>query len=107
MATEMNCTRTDENGESRLEIGGALDALTVRDIRPVIDAVVADRPSRVTVDIDKLNLIDSSGVGAIVSLFKRVKANGGTVVVVGAREQPLAVLKLLKLDAVFGLTKSS
>ncbi|MBX3206863.1 MAG: STAS domain-containing protein [Labilithrix sp.] len=99
----MNCSRTDEGGESRLQIDGALDALTVRDIRPIIDAVVADRPTRVTVDIEKLNLIDSSGVGAIVSLFKRVKANGGSVVVVGAREQPLAVLKLLKLDAVFGL----
>jgi anti-sigma B factor antagonist len=100
----MNCIRTDEGGESRLTIDGALDALTVRDIRPVIDAVVADRPKRVTVDLDKLNLIDSSGVGAIVSLFKRVKANGGAVVVVNAREQPLAVLKLLKLDSVFGLT---
>lgn len=99
----MNCVRTDEDGESRLVIDGALDALTVRDIRPVIDAVVADRPRRVTVDIENLNLIDSSGVGAIVSLFKRVKANGGDVVVVGAREQPLAVLKLLKLDGVFGL----
>jgi anti-sigma B factor antagonist len=100
----MNCIRTDENGQSRLEIEGALDALTVRDIRPIIDAVVADRPSRVTVDIEKLSLIDSSGVGAIVSLFKRVKANGGSVVVVNAKEQPLAVLKLLKLDQVFGLT---
>lgn len=100
----MNCVRTDEGGESRLVIDGALDALTVREIRPVIDAVVADRPTRVTVDIEKLTLIDSSGVGAIVSLFKRVKANGGNVVVVGAREQPLAVLKLLKLDGVFGLS---
>jgi anti-sigma B factor antagonist len=99
----MNCVRTDENGESRLAIDGALDALTVRDIRPVIDAVVADQPRRVTVDLQRLDLIDSSGVGAIVSLFKRVKANGGNVVVVGAREQPLAVLKLLKLDGVFGL----
>jgi anti-sigma B factor antagonist len=100
----MKCIRTDEGGESRLQIEGALDALTVRDIRPVIDALVADRPRRVTVDIDKLTLIDSSGVGAIVSLFKRVKANGGNVVVINAREQPLAVLKLLKLDGVFGLT---
>jgi anti-sigma B factor antagonist len=48
-------------------------------------------------------LIDSSGVGAIVSLFKRVKADGGKVVVVRAHDQPLAVLKLLKLDKVFGL----
>ncbi len=100
----MNCARTDENGESRLVIDGALDALTVRDIRPIIDDVVASRPRRVTVDLQGVNLLDSSGVGAIVSLFKRVKANGGNVVVIGAREQPLAVLKLLKLDGVFGLT---
>ena len=63
----MNCIRTDEGGESRLEIDGALDALTVRDIRPVIDAVVADRPTRVTVDIDKLNLI---GTLAVLKFFR-------------------------------------
>ena len=99
----MNCTRTDLDGETRLRIVGALDALTVRDIRPIIDSVVADKPKRVAVELHELTLIDSSGVGAIVSLFKRVKADGGQVVVVGAHDQPLAVLKLLKLDRVFGL----
>ena len=100
----MNCTRTDIDGETRLRIVGALDALTVREIRPIIDSVVADKPKRVTVELQELTLIDSSGVGAIVSLFKRVKAEGGQVVVAGAHDQPLAVLKLLKLDRVFGLT---
>jgi anti-sigma B factor antagonist len=99
----MNCTRTDSEGESKLRIVGALDSLTVRDIRPMIDGLVVDRPRRVTVDFSELTLLDSSGVGAIVSLFKRVKADGGEVVIVGARDQPLAVLKLLKLDRVFGL----
>ena len=100
----MNCIRTElESGECQLRIQGSLDALTVRDIRPIIDAVVADAPKRVTVDFDELTMIDSSGVGAIVSLFKRVKAAGGQVVVVRARDQPLAVLKLLKLERVFGL----
>jgi anti-sigma B factor antagonist len=99
----MNCTRTDVDGESRLRIVGALDALTVREVKPIVDAVVADHPRRVTVDFHDLTLIDSSGVGAIVSLLKRVRADGGQVVVVGARAQPLAVLKLLKLDRVFGI----
>jgi anti-sigma B factor antagonist len=100
----MNWTRTDlDGGERQLRIEGALDALTVRELSPVLDALVADKPRKVTVDLAGLTLIDSSGVGAIVSLFKRVKANGGEVVVVGAQEQPLAVLKLLKLDRVFGL----
>ena len=99
----MKCLRIDLEGELRLKIEGALDALTAVDVRPIFDQVVADKPARVTIDLESLTLIDSSGVGAIVSLFKRVKAAGGQVVVVHAREQPLAVLKLLKLDRIFGL----
>lgn len=99
----MKCIRTDLDTELRLQIDGALDALTARELRPIFDQVVADKPKLVTVDLESLTLIDSSGVGAIVSLFKRVKADGGKVVVVRAHDQPLAVLKLLKLDKVFGL----
>lgn len=99
----MKCVRTDVEGEVRLQIDGALDALTARDVRPIFDQVVAEKPKRVTVDLAELTLIDSSGVGAIVSLFKRVKADGGVVVVARANAQPLAVLKLLKLDRVLGL----
>ena len=92
-----------ESGEASIRIEGALDALTVRDIRPTIDAIVAGRPRHVTVDFDRVTTLDSTGVGAIVSLFKRVTAQGGRVVAVRARDQPLAVLKLLKLDVVSGL----
>jgi anti-sigma B factor antagonist len=99
----MKCLRIDLENELRLKIEGALDALTARDVRPLFDQVVADKPSHVTIDLESLTLIDSSGVGAIVSLFKRVKADGGRVVVVHAQDQPLAVLKLLKLDRIFGL----
>lgn len=100
----MNCIRTDlEGGVCQLRIQGALDALTVRDIRPLMDAVVADKPKRVIVDFDQLTMIDSSGIGAIVSLFKRIKASGGELVVLHAHDQPLAVLKLLKLDRVLGI----
>jgi anti-sigma B factor antagonist len=92
-----------ESGDSKVRIEGALDALAVRDIASTIDAVVADHPRCVTVDFDQVTLIDSTGVGAIVSLWRRVKAQGGKVIVVGAHDQPLAVLKLLKLEAVFGM----
>lgn len=99
----MNCIRTDNDNESRLELDGALDALTAPEIRPIFDKVVTDGRRRVTVDLAKVTMIDSSGIGAIVSLFKRIKSGGGQVLVVGAKDQPLAVLKLLKLDRVFGL----
>jgi anti-sigma B factor antagonist len=89
-----------ENGADVLRIEGELDALSVVDLRPIIGKISEERPPRVVVDLSHLRLIDSSGVGAIVALFKTVRANGGELVVVGARDQPLAIFRLLHLDRV-------
>ena len=43
-------------------------------------------------------MVDSSGIGALVSLYKRVRAQGGNVVIKGVRDQPLAIFRLLRLD---------
>jgi anti-sigma B factor antagonist len=97
----MTCQRTDRGDETTLRIEGLLDAVSTAELRPIIESVVAEKRGRVIVDLSSLRLIDSSGVGAIVSLYKRVRADGGEVTVVGVRGQPLAIFRLLKLDRVF------
>jgi anti-sigma B factor antagonist len=97
----MNFQRIDQNDKILLKIEGELDANTAPELRPVLDALVAEHCQKVTVDLSALRLIDSSGVGALVSLYKRVRAAGGDVQISGVRDQPLAIFKLLRLDAVF------
>jgi anti-sigma B factor antagonist len=63
-----------------------------------------DPGRNITVDLSSLELIDSSGLGALISLYKRAHANGGTVSFVGLVDQPLVIFKLLKLDCAFALT---
>jgi anti-sigma B factor antagonist len=99
----MKFTRVDDGSATVLSIEGVLDALTVPEIRPAIDDLVMARPASVTVDLSGLRLIDSSGVGLIVSLYKRCKEHGGTVRLTGIASQPLAIFKLLRLDRVFGI----
>jgi anti-sigma B factor antagonist len=99
----MTFTRTDDGDETTVRIGGTLDALSTPEIRPAIDQIVADERKLVVVELSGLELIDSSGVAIIVSLYKRVRAGGGQVNVVGARDQPLAIFKLLRMDRVFSL----
>ena len=89
-----------QHGASVLRIEGELDALSVVELRPIIEKISKDRPSKVLVDLARLRLIDSSGVGAIVALFKTVRAYEGALAVVGVRDQPLAILRLLRLDRV-------
>jgi anti-sigma B factor antagonist len=89
---------------TELRIAGSLDAMSTPELRPVIDAIVAEKRKKVIVDVGGLRLIDSSGVGAIVSLYKRLRAQGGEVEVTGLRDQPLAIFRLLRLDRVFKMS---
>jgi anti-anti-sigma factor len=80
---------------STLLFAGALDAYTVRDALLRIDAVVESAPRELVVDLGDVTRIDSFGVHALVTLHKRVTAQGGKVVFVNAGGQPLMVLDLV------------
>ena len=94
-------SRQDSDDETVLRIGGNLDVMTAPELVPTIDKLVDEKRARVVVNLEELDLIDSSGVAAIVGLYKRCRANGGKVTVTGARDQPLAIFKLLRMDRVF------
>ena len=96
----MRLNLNSKNGTSTLRIEGELDAMTVAEFRPIISGISEDQPANVLVDLSPLRLIDSLGVGAIVSLFKTVRAYGGNLDVAGAHDQPLAVFRLVHLDRV-------
>lgn len=89
-----------ENDALVLYVRGELDAVTVEDLRSALDRLVAAGHRTVIIDLSGLRVIDSSGVGSIVSLYKRVRAYGGQASVRGAKDQPLAIFRLLKLDRV-------
>lgn len=91
------------NEGTTLVVRGSLDINSAPALAEEIDKIVATRPAKVLVDLATLDLIDSSGVAALVKLFKGVRNNGGAMTIAGARDQPLAIFKLLRMDKVFNL----
>jgi anti-sigma B factor antagonist len=89
--------------ETKLLIRGSLDINSAPALADEIDRIVASKPGRVAVDLSSLDLIDSSGVAALVKLYKGVRSGGGEITISGARDQPLAIFKLLRMDKVFNL----
>ena len=96
----LSFARIDRGDETILCVEGAFDAQSAPQIRSALDAVVAEKRPEVAVDLSALSSIDSSGIGAVVSLYKRVRAQGGRVYVKGLHGQPLAIFRLLRLDRV-------
>ena len=92
----------DHSRETRVTIRGRFDANTTPEVRSRLDALVNARPSHITVDLAELHQIDSTGVGALVSLFKRIRAYGGVFTIANLRGQPRGIFEILRLDRVFG-----
>lgn len=101
MATPFEVHRN--SAETKLTVRGSLDINTAPALAEEIDKIIAARPGRVDVDLALLDLIDSSGVAALVKLYKGIRGTGGAVAISGARDQPLAIFKLLRMDKVFNL----
>ena len=88
---------------ARVTIRRMLDINSAPMLAERVDELLADKPRLVVVDLAGLDLIDSSGVAVLVKLYKGVRNIGGKLTIVGARDQPLAIFKLLRMDKVFGI----
>lgn len=81
---------------------GPLNADAVAAFRPVAARVLAAAPRRVTLRLDRVTHLDSSGVGAIMFLHRRLAERGATLRVAGLSGQPLRLARLIRLDVALG-----
>ena len=71
----------------------------------VLDAV--DGGSRkFVVDFTRTGYIDSSGLGVLVSLSKKIREQGGELRLAGLNEDLQTLFELTKLDTLFSITKT-
>lgn len=89
-----------DNGRTIVHLSETFDFDSIATIRAEIEKVVSRKMKTVTFDLSKLDHIDSSGVGVLVAVFKRITGYGGEVKIVGAKGQPLSFLKLLGLSKI-------
>lgn len=82
---------------------GRLDAEVAGDLRAALLAAVERGTRRLIIDLQAVEFIDSSGLGALVSALKRLKQLDPTGDIRLAQVQPpvLAVLEIIRLHRVF------
>ncbi len=64
-------------------------------------ASLAEAAEDVMLDLSRVNFVDSSGIGALVALHKKLVARGHRLKVSGLRGQPLQLFINLKLVPLF------
>ncbi|BBK35917.1 hypothetical protein STAQ_09950 [Allostella sp. ATCC 35155] len=85
---------------TRIQLAGEIDPMQMSDIRPRLERLANEATGDVLVDLSQTELLDSSGIGALVFLYKRLAARGCRLMLAGVGGQPLDLLRMLRLDRI-------
>lgn len=86
------------NGVQILRLQGTLNAQTVTEIKAHIEDVLAGGCPLAVLDLENLDEIDSSGIGAVVSLLKRMRTQKRDVRIFRLRGTVKKLFELLRID---------
>jgi anti-sigma B factor antagonist len=93
----------DASGVTVVHVDGQLIIGNRQELKELIQAAVERGERRILVDFSETGYIDSSGLGALVSVAKRVREAGGELRLSGLNEDLRALFELTKLDTLFAI----
>lgn len=88
------------DGVAVLVAEGRINLVTATAVRREVQRVVDEGHARLALDLSRVEFIDSSGLGALVSGLKTARTAGGDLRLVAATEQVAGVLRLTNLDRI-------
>ena len=84
-----------------VSLHGEVDLHSSPDVHQRLLAVAAQAPRLLVVNMSELRFIDSSGVGVLVDVFRRMRTYGGRMALAGAVPRVRSVFEITKLDQFF------
>jgi anti-sigma B factor antagonist len=82
--------------EGSLKVGETADAFRAR-----VDAIASRGKGALILDLDALEYLDSTGVGALVGALKKFQAAGRPVILAAPQRRVLGGLRVTHLDTLF------
>ena len=82
-----------------------LDAMVAADFKLKLNEMIEQGHVNMIIDLTDVDLVDSSGLGVLVSSLKRI-GNRGEVKLCNLKDAVRSVFELTRLDRVFGLYHS-
>lgn len=88
---------------AQLALRGVLDMETADQFEDATRQPLEAGAVHFTLVLDELGYLDSSGLGALVALFRAVKPHGGSVQLVGPQLAVREIIELTRLDRIFAV----
>ena len=98
-------SRTDGD-KTVVEVGGEIDVYTAPKLRERIVELVDAGNYHLVIDMERVEFLDSTGLGVLVGGLKRVRAHDGSLRLVCTQDRILKIFRITGLTKVFPIHDS-
>jgi len=99
--------RKHPGGVVVVEVDGQLIVGNRQELKQKVLDALEEGDRKFLIDFSKTGYIDSSGLGVLVSLSKKIRDEGGDLRLAGLNDDLKTLFELTKLDTLFAITDSA
>ncbi len=96
-----------EGGSTIIEVGGEIDVYTAPKLRDKITELVGNGNYHLVIDMERVDFLDSTGLGVLVGGLKKVRAHDGSMQLICNQERLLKIFRITGLAKVFVIHESA
>jgi anti-sigma B factor antagonist len=100
---DLSLETRQENGRTIIEVGGEIDVYTAPKLRDTITELVGQECYHLVIDMEKVDFLDSTGLGVLVGGLKKVRSHDGSMQLVCTQERLLKIFRITGLSKVFAI----
>jgi len=99
----LSSERLDRGADYVVSLGGEVDLYTAPELKQELHRLVAEGATRIVIDMTDTTFIDSTTLGVLLSVVKRVRPEGGAVVLICPDRNVRRIFEITLLDRVFAI----
>lgn len=103
MAAQADCVRQVRHSGASIVVSlqGAIDLHRAPEVHKALIAACDERPERLIINLEAVRYMDSSGIGTLVEVFRRIHAYNGKLALCGLNERVHSLFEITRLDKFF------
>ena len=97
----MDITKHEKSNVSILELDGRLDLVSGAELKEAIKSIFSQKKKSVHINLEKIEFINSSGLGSLVSIMKETRLNKGRLTLSNMESYVKEIFDITQLSHIF------
>jgi anti-sigma B factor antagonist len=98
--------RPVQGGRRLIAVAGELDLFTAPELRSRLNEMIDRGARELIVDLSETEFVDSTGLGVLIAVYKRMQSAGGELVIVDERDNILSAFRVAGVDQLLTIVGS-